>query len=138
MPDSSTPLQEFLKRKIAEGPLSARKMSIEAGLSESGIKNILYGKSGNPRSDTVRKLAKYFKCSENELQYGIEENIGKDLVLYKDAVKKAVEYLENKRDLDLNNLIEFIDKLWRYQQKVGEINPKIIDYLYNESLKKID
>lgn len=51
------------KRLIATGK-SARGASLEAGLSDAFIRNILEGKSKSPRSDTLAKLAPILGTSE--------------------------------------------------------------------------
>ena len=47
--------------------LSARRLSLDAGLNESAVKAILAGKSRNPRSDTLGAIAGVLGCTVNDL-----------------------------------------------------------------------
>lgn len=48
--------------------MSARQLSANAGLGESAVKEILNGKSRNPRSDTLAKLARALGATAADLQ----------------------------------------------------------------------
>ncbi len=47
--------------------VSAKKLSLDAGLSETAVKDILSGKSENPKHDTLAKIAKRLACTVADL-----------------------------------------------------------------------
>jgi transcriptional regulator with XRE-family HTH domain len=49
---------------------TARAASIKAGLKPDAIRNIVRGKSQNPRGDTLRSLARALECSVQYLVSG--------------------------------------------------------------------
>lgn len=55
--------------------LTARAASLQAGLSDAFVTNILKGKSQNPRSDTLSKLAAVLQVSDGWLQHGLDGDL---------------------------------------------------------------
>lgn len=68
MPDAAL-IQRIRDRLQATGK-SANAISLESGLGRDAVRNILAGKSGNPRHKTLQKLAKPFECSFHWLSTG--------------------------------------------------------------------
>lgn len=56
---------------------SIAELERRAELSEGGAKNIIYGKSKNPRADTLKKIAKALGCTTNDLS---RDDIGEDTI----------------------------------------------------------
>lgn len=56
---------------------SIAELERRAELSEGGAKNIIYGKSKNPRADTLKKIAKALGCTADDLSRG---DIGEDTI----------------------------------------------------------
>jgi len=48
-------LKEILEQR--KGVTNAKKLSVEAGLGETAVRDILQGRSGSPKLDTVNKIA---------------------------------------------------------------------------------
>lgn len=61
--------QELTRRLVAAG-LNQKSLALKAGLNETAVRDILIGKSRNPRTDTVAKLAKVLGCSLPDLLGG--------------------------------------------------------------------
>lgn len=62
-----TPLQRELHRRMRLLGLSARGLSLSAGLNDSAVKNILNGRSVHPRADTLTALARALGCTMSDL-----------------------------------------------------------------------
>ena len=60
-------LQRQLDRRMKKKGWSWRRTSLEAGLEETAVKQIMYGRSLSPRGETLRKLANAFGCSVDDL-----------------------------------------------------------------------
>ncbi|WP_142847252.1 helix-turn-helix transcriptional regulator [Telmatospirillum sp. J64-1] len=67
MPKEQTHLQRELSRRLKILGLSGRELCERAGVNTSAVKNILSGKSRNPRGDTLAKLAKALGSSVADL-----------------------------------------------------------------------
>lgn len=67
-----TTFQERLAEILRQRRMSMRALSLKAGLEESAVKQILYGKSKNPRLDTLKKIARVLGCSLDYLACGVE------------------------------------------------------------------
>lgn len=60
---NSATLADRIRARLSATGKSASAVSLEAGLSRSAIRDILNGKAGNPRMDTLLKLAGPLGCS---------------------------------------------------------------------------
>lgn len=56
-----------LRRRMDLLGISPKKLSLDAGLSETGVKDILSGKSANPKHDTLDRLARKLGCTVGDL-----------------------------------------------------------------------
>ncbi len=63
-------LQTRLQHAMNLRECRAKSLSIEAGLNETAIRDILKGRSKNPRTDTTRKIAKILKIRHEWLVDG--------------------------------------------------------------------
>lgn len=66
-------IAERIQQRLEALGLSVRGASLAAGGSESTIRNILDGRSENPRGDTLRKLAPVLGVTEQWLLTGSDE-----------------------------------------------------------------
>ena len=62
-----THLVRELKRRMAAGGLSQKRLALAAGLNETAVRDIVSGRSRHPRHDTIEKLAAVLGCSAAEL-----------------------------------------------------------------------
>lgn len=62
-----SPLAPVIERLLAERGIAAKRFSIDAGLGDTAIRDILEGRSLNPRHDTIAKIAKGFGLSTEQL-----------------------------------------------------------------------
>lgn len=69
-----TSIASRIQQRLDELGLSARKASLDSGLSDSFIRNILTGKSTSPRGDTLAKLASALQTTEAWLLRGDGDN----------------------------------------------------------------
>ena len=60
-------LTREIRRRMELGGFNQKSLAGAAGLNETGVRDILVGKSQNPRHDTVQKLARALQCSMAEL-----------------------------------------------------------------------
>lgn len=60
-------LSREIRRRIDALELSPKKASLDAGLNETAIKDILSGKSANPKNDTLAKIARRLGCTVADL-----------------------------------------------------------------------
>lgn len=58
---------ERIKNLIEESTLSMAELSKRAGLEQTAVKQIKYGRSKNPKIQTIDGLAKAFECDPSEL-----------------------------------------------------------------------
>jgi len=60
-------LNREIRRRIHLIGVSPKKLSLDAGLSETAVKDILSGKSANPKHDTLEKIARKLGCTVGDL-----------------------------------------------------------------------
>ncbi len=60
-------LNREIRRRMTALGISAKKLSLDAGLSETGVKDIFSGKSVNPKHDTLSRIAKVLACTVADL-----------------------------------------------------------------------
>jgi transcriptional regulator with XRE-family HTH domain len=77
--DAQQPRRNFLAARIQvrldQLGFTARAASIKAGLKPDAIRNIVRGKSQNPRGDTLRSLAQALDCS---VRYLVDDDLIED------------------------------------------------------------
>lgn len=56
-----------LKRRMAAGGLSQKRLALAAGLNETAVRDIVAGRSRHPRHDTLEKLAAVLGCGAADL-----------------------------------------------------------------------
>lgn len=104
------------------------------------IKSIIYGKSINPKLETLEKLAKAFDCSINELtQKHISiktsnNNEDFDLKLFNIASGEVEKYLTAKNiNFEKNKTIKLINSVYSFMQtkKIKKIDDEIIGWILN-------
>jgi transcriptional regulator with XRE-family HTH domain len=64
---ADTFLQSELRRRMKLCGLSARALSLKAGLNETFVKAVLRGNSRNPRTDTLGAIADVLGCKTDDL-----------------------------------------------------------------------
>lgn len=64
---ADTFLQRELRRLMKKHGLSARALSLKAGLNETFVKAVLAGRSRNPRTDTLGAIADVFGLKTDDL-----------------------------------------------------------------------
>lgn len=62
-----TPLIQQLLSRMAEQDLKPKSLADRAGLNETAVRDIIKGRSRNPRIDTLEKLARALGCTTAEL-----------------------------------------------------------------------
>jgi transcriptional regulator with XRE-family HTH domain len=117
-----------IKKKILERGLSATDIEKLSGLKESSVRNILSGRSKNPRANTVVAIANAVGCTVNELICGEEQaykNSEKmvddtpwNLHLFVDSVRVVNDSLE-KRSItpSFNTVLFVIKEVYSYSTK---------------------
>jgi len=116
------------------------KTSQISSVPEITIKSIIYGKSNNPKLETLEKLAKAFDCSIGELtqkQATIKNSNNKDdfdLKLFNIASKEVEKYLIDKKiNFDKNKTIKLINSVYSLMQtkNTKKTDDEIIDWIIN-------
>lgn len=67
MNDRRQRIHREIRRRMDVLKLSPKRLSLEAGLSETAVKDILSGRSENPKDDTLAKLSKRLACTVADL-----------------------------------------------------------------------
>lgn len=93
----TSPLIENLLSAMEEKRFNQRSLALEAGINETGVRDILRGASKNPRRDTLEKLAKALKMPLSKLvgddtEKEFNETIGAVKVL---GMVKAGDWLKS-------------------------------------------
>lgn len=85
-----------LKKKISQAGLSVHALEKKAGLKQSAVQNILYGKSKKPSLHLIESIAKVLNCTVSEL---LEEN--KVSAVSPEIIKEEKEDLGAPWNMDL-------------------------------------
>lgn len=56
-----------IRRRMSELGLNPKRLSLAAGLNETYVRDIIKGRTLNPRTDTLGKLARALGCSRSDL-----------------------------------------------------------------------
>jgi SOS-response transcriptional repressor LexA len=67
MDKESNTLSENILKCLERSGLTQKGAALKAGLSETAIRDIVVGRSKNPRYDTIKKIADLFGCSAEDL-----------------------------------------------------------------------
>jgi transcriptional regulator with XRE-family HTH domain len=70
IPMAETPLQSELRRRMSEAGFNQKSLARAAKLNETAVRDILKGRSKNPRIDTLEALCRVLGCSVSELTGG--------------------------------------------------------------------
>jgi transcriptional regulator with XRE-family HTH domain len=63
----TSPIAEAIRRRMEKRGLTRKALSLKAGLAEGYVRDILAGKSKNPRSEHLALLATALNCPVTEL-----------------------------------------------------------------------
>lgn len=132
-----TPLQKKLNDLIELKALSIAEVERKSGLRNSTLRNILLGKSINPRIDVIEKLAKFFDCDVYKLIDSNEDISNKnqredaDLKLLSDFANLIKEKCE-KEDLkiSLSRFYEIQKECYKYstQNDLQTLDEKFLNW----------
>ncbi|MBS0272535.1 MAG: helix-turn-helix transcriptional regulator [Proteobacteria bacterium] len=67
-------ISQTIKDKISEAGISVHAFEKKAGLKQSAVQNILYGKSKKPSLHIMQAIAQALNCTVLELMEGEDEN----------------------------------------------------------------
>jgi len=67
MVNTNTKLTENIRQKLSTKNISVSELERRAGLKQSTLQNILYGRSKNPSIETIKSIARELNCSIEEL-----------------------------------------------------------------------
>jgi len=67
---SDTPLQRELRRRMVAGGYNQKSLARAAQLNETAVRDILKGRSRNPRADTLEALGRILGCTIDALRGG--------------------------------------------------------------------
>lgn len=88
-------LQERLEYIMEKQGIKPKTLSLEAGLNETAIRDILKGRSKNPRTDTTRKIANTLGVRHEWLVDGIgAEKMGNNQHIPLNAFENTIQYSE--------------------------------------------
>jgi len=143
--------QKKLQNVMQDRGVKAYSLARNAGVPESSIKNILYGKSNRPSYELVTALAKELSCSVREIfadddprlkQYTSRVDVNQQLaenwneILHIEALK-TVAMLCKEEDFNLSHVqaSSVASKLYRYAISNGEatIDIKFARWLLRET-----
>jgi hypothetical protein len=65
--NQSWTLADEIRRRMNELGLNPKRLSLGAGLNETYVRDIIKGRTRNPRTDTLGKLARALRCSRADL-----------------------------------------------------------------------
>ena len=65
--DQAWTLAEEIRRRMNQLGLNSKRLSLGAGLNETYVRDIIKGRTRNPRTDTLGKLARALGCTRADL-----------------------------------------------------------------------
>lgn len=140
---------EKLKNKISDSGLSTYKLSKASGVSESSIKNIIYGKSKSPRYEMMVQLAEHLNCKIYELLSDddprIQSLINQDKSSEEDdnnwngdlhilALQTVLKLDHDNNKLSMENASKCANAIYEYaiSNNETEIDLKFAKYIYSQ------
>lgn len=146
-------LSQKIKDKILTAGLSVHALEKKAGLKQSAVQNIIYGKSKKPSLHIIQAIAQVLNCTVTELleekdnSYLGEESIEKERAtsnfpwladLFVEALN-MIHMLSKKKSLFLSKeqLLSCTEEVYEYSLKNNKSAPDICfaDWLIEKSAK---
>ncbi|EKE10416.1 MAG: hypothetical protein ACD_16C00036G0006 [uncultured bacterium] len=128
-----------IKKKISEVGLSVHALEKKAGLKQSAVQNILYGKSKKPSLHLIQSIAQVLHCTTSELlEEGIgglsrKENEEKPTILQTETwnVDLYIDTLriinslskKNKNSLSKDEFFSCAEEIYLYSLKTDKLKP---------------
>ena len=105
--NDKTLILEGIIKKVETFHLTPYEISKNTGLSDTGVRKLLDGKTKNPSFDTLNRISKYIDTVENSPEKCNEKTVDLELINKKlDFVISKLEKLENR--MEANELIQEI------------------------------
>lgn len=129
---------ELLKDKISYH-LENKKISVaeferSAGLKQSAVRNILYGKSKSPTIDTIQVIAREMKISVDELLSSKNDSMSNDdpvdIGVLRKVTSEVTTMLNNRKsNLCLREIICLFEEAYKYSIHKGKVDADFIAWL---------
>lgn len=145
-------ISQTIKDKISEAGISVHAFEKKAGLKQSAVQNILYGKSKKPSLHIMQAIAQALDCTVLELMGGknVTAPLSKEhqpslaaestwnIDLYIETLK-TINILAKKKRLFLskNNMLDCADEIYEYSLKNKKNKPDkhFADWLIDKNFK---
>ncbi|MBT4963273.1 MAG: helix-turn-helix transcriptional regulator [Francisellaceae bacterium] len=133
---------DILKIKISnylhKNKISVSEFERKAGLKQSAVRNILYGKSKSPTIDTIQVIANELGLTVDMLLSKNSDNddfISNDIVdmkIMKDTASKLFsELLSSGAEIDLTEIFTLLKESYCYSMKKGKVDGDFIEWMLN-------
>jgi len=147
----NTKLKTNIEKQLSARNLSVSELERRAGLKQSTLQNILYGRSKNPSIETVSLIAKELNCSIEELMgelnvYHSEVPVSKidavveepywNATLYIKAIEVIQTILDAKKlNLSKKQILASVDEVYKYSMGVSEeIDKRFAEWMIDKML----
>ncbi len=145
-----TKLKDNIKQQLSTRNMSASELERRAGLKQSTLQNILYGRSKNPSIETIRSIAKELNCSIEEL-IGVGNHLNSlypepktetveeclwNATLFIKAIE-GVQIIIEKKNINLSKkqVLACVDEVYKYSIGVSEeIDQRFADWVINKTM----
>jgi len=129
--NDKTQILDGIIKKVEEFHLTPYEISKNTGLSDTGVRKLLGGKTKNPSIDTLNRISKYLDSIENSPEKCNEKTIDLELINNKlDFVIEKLEKMEIR--MGSNELLQEI----MFELQKNSSSPEELKKIEKDILKK--
>lgn len=129
--NDKTKILEGIIKKVETFHLTPYEISKNTGLSDTGVRKLLDGKTKNPSIDTLNRISKYLDSIENSPEKCNEKTVDLELINSKlDFVISKLEKMEDR--MGANELMQEI----MYELQKNSSSPEELKKIEKGILKK--
>lgn len=138
---SSNILQKKINEYLLDNGMSVSEFERNAGLKQSAVRNILYGKSKSPTIDTIQVIANELgitvDCLLNNKNQEDKVSSPVNLRLLKEVSSKAISTLYMKgADINLKEAMSLIEESYSYSLRKGSADSDFIEWMVESKYKE--
>jgi transcriptional regulator with XRE-family HTH domain len=125
----ATPLAREVHRRMVALGLNQRKLAQQAGLNETYVRDIITGRSRNPRRDQLERLARALGCSIGDLPSGTlpDDSPSSDATHQPSNDPQSVEPVDPAGILPLYPSEVSLIRLWRIIP--GDVRDEVLELI---------